>query len=418
MLNIHRILFRRLLISWLVVSAVVGGGVFLYGVERIDDQIVDIAIAESQKFAGQGLPLMRSATGNCTALEMLVEQYAREHFVMIELYDAEHHQLVKKVNPKHAALEKTLSSRGHKFPQDQAYHYERFRHEGQTLLQVLIPLRDSEKNIAGYFEGEFLVDEATMNRLHQELTLTLLAILSAVLLTVIVLYPVVMSLNRDVIRHTRELLLGNIELMEVLGSAIAKRDSDTNVHNYRVSIYAVRLAEAIGLPVDGIRTLIAGAFLHDVGKIGISDAILLKPAKLTEEEFSVMKTHVALGVDILAKSTWLQTARDVVECHHEKFNGTGYGQGLAGDDIPINARIFAIVDVFDALTSKRPYKNPLPFSEAMAIIERDAGTHFDPALVETFAGIAASLHAAISVATDVSVEAELKDIIARYYLPS
>lgn len=418
MLNIHRILFRRLLISWLVVSTVVGGGVFLYGIERIDDQIVDIAMAESQKFAGQGLPLIRSEAAGRSALETLVEKYAREHFVMIEVYDAQHQSLVEKINPRHAALEKDLRSRIHAFPQDQAYHYERFRHQDQTLLQVLIPLRDSGKNIAGYFEGIFLVDAATMDRLHQELILTLMAILSAVLLTVIVLYPVVMSLNRDVIRHTRELLLGNIELMEVLGSAIAKRDSDTNIHNYRVSIYAVRLAEAIRLPVEGIRTLIAGAFLHDVGKIGISDSILLKPAKLTEDEFSIMKTHVALGVDILAKSTWLQTARDVVECHHEKFNGSGYGQGLAGEAIPINARIFAIVDVFDALTSKRPYKNPLPFSEAMAIIERDAGTHFDPVLVTSFTEIAAPLHAEISAATDAAVEAQLKDIIARYYLPS
>ncbi|MFA6310781.1 MAG: HD domain-containing protein, partial [Sterolibacterium sp.] len=132
----------------------------------------------------------------------------------------------------------------------------------------------------------------------------LLMALCTVLVTTLVLYPVIISLNRNVIKFTRDLLKGNIELMDVLGGAIAKRDSDTNIHNYRVSIYAVRLAEAVDLSKDKILNLIAGAFLHDVGKIGISDNILLKPAKLSEEEFSVMKTHVTLGVDILTKSNW------------------------------------------------------------------------------------------------------------------
>jgi len=165
-----------------------------------------------------------------------------------------------------------------------------------------------------------------------------------------------------------------------------------------------------------IRDLIAGAFLHDVGKIGISDSILLKPAKLTEEEFTVMKTHVTLGVDILTKSNWLQSARDVVEFHHEKFAGTGYMRGLKGEDIPINARIFAIVDVFDALTSKRPYKEPLPFDETMAILRRDSGSHFDPRLIAAFDGIVEPLYREVSGIPDEAVEKMLKAIIQRYFL--
>ncbi|MFA6444369.1 MAG: HD-GYP domain-containing protein, partial [Sterolibacterium sp.] len=199
------------------------------------------------------------------------------------------------------------------------------------------------------------------------------------------------------------------------GGAIAKRDSDTNIHNYRVSIYAVRLAEAVDLSKDKILNLIAGAFLHDVGKIGISDNILLKPAKLSEEEFSVMKTHVTLGVDILTKSNWLQSARDVVEFHHEKFNGNGYMRGLKGEEIPINARIFAIVDVFDALTSKRPYKEPMPFDEAMAILRRDSGSHFDPRLILAFEGIVEPLYRQISAAPDEAVEKKLQALIERYF---
>ena len=117
--------------------------------------------------------------------------------------------------------------------------------------------------------------------------------------------------------------------MEVLGSAIAMRDADTHLHNYRVTVYAIRLAEALGLSKPDIQRLIAGAFLHDVGKIGISDTILLKPpGRLTAQEFQVMRTHVLLGVDIIAKADWLRGARDVVEFHHEKFDGSGYMKGL------------------------------------------------------------------------------------------
>lgn len=150
--------------------------------------------------------------------------------------------------------------------------------------------------------------------------------------------------------------------------------------------------------------------------IGISDSILLKPAQLTEEEFTVMKTHVTLGVDILSKSNWLQSARDVVEFHHEKFAGSGYMRGLQGEEIPINARIFAIVDVFDALISKRPYKEPLPFEEAMAILHRDSGSHFDPRLVAAFDGIVEPLYREVSGLPDDAVEEMLQAIIQRYFL--
>jgi len=258
-------------------------------------------------------------------------------------------------------------------------------------------------------EAEALVHDRLI--IVEVLVITLIGVLATTLL----LYPIILSLNRDVLKFSRDLLKGNIELMEVLGSAIAKRDSDTSVHNYRVTIYALRLAEKLAMEAAEIRDLIAGAFLHDVGKIGISDGILLKPGRLDAEEFRVMQTHVALGGDILAKSNWLQSARPVVECHHEKFDGSGYPRGLSGGDIPLAARIFAVVDVFDALTSKRPYKAPLPCAEALAILRRDAGSHFDPQLVEAFCAIAEALHQEIAATPDAGVEAMLNVMIERYF---
>ena len=145
-----------------------------------------------------------------------------------------------------------------------------------------------------------------------------------------------------------------------------------------------------------IRALIKGAFLHDVGKIGISDTILLKPGKLNEEEFAVMQQHVRHGVDIISHYAWLHDAVAVTRHHHEKFDGTGYLDGLKGEEIPRNARIFALADVFDALTSKRPYKEPFSFERSAGILRDGAGTHFDPVLVAAFLRIAHSLYEQLS----------------------
>lgn len=417
MLNVHRTLLRRLVFSWFLVSVAIGGGFYYYGLEKIDDQLVDLAVDEAGKVSGRHLSLLNNPQPDKDRLEQLAEDFLQEHFVIVELYDRQHAKLVERVKPQYQSLEHRLKRKEHSFPQDAEPHYERLTLGKDTVLQVVVPLYDAPNDIGGYFEGVFLIDRETLQHLHDDLIVSLLTTLATVLLTTLVIYPVVLSLHRDVIRFSRDLLKGNIELMEVLGSAIAQRDSDTSIHNYRVSAYAVKLAEAAGLDREAIRNLIAGAFLHDVGKIGISDNILLKPAKLTEGEFKVMKTHVALGMDILRKSNWLQNARDVVEFHHEKYDGKGYLAGLKGEEIPVNARIFAIVDVFDALTSRRPYKEPMAFADAMAILRQDAGSHFDPRLVSIFDGIAEPLFREVSGISDEAVEALLQSQIDRYYFP-
>jgi HD-GYP domain-containing protein (c-di-GMP phosphodiesterase class II) len=164
-----------------------------------------------------------------------------------------------------------------------------------------------------------------------------------------------------------------------------------------------------------MRDLIAGAFLHDVGKIGVGDAILLKPGPLDDAEFEQMKRHVTLGVEILTKSKWLLRARDVVEFHHERYDGSGYPKGLAGAEIPLLARIFAVVDVFDALVSKRPYKDALAFDVAMVGIREGAGSLFDPDLVTTFEGIAGALYHETRDVPGTEVEARLQQQISRYF---
>jgi HD-GYP domain-containing protein (c-di-GMP phosphodiesterase class II) len=238
-----------------------------------------------------------------------------------------------------------------------------------------------------------------------------------VLLTTIILYPSINTLLRRVSGLSADLLHANMEILSVLGSAVAKRDNDTDIHSYRVTIYAVRLAEELGLPENEIRALIKGAFLHDVGKIGIRDSILLKPSNLTSEEFKEMTEHVRHGMDIVSGSVWLRDAAQVVGSHHEKYDGTGYLEKRNNGDIPKVARIFTIADVFDALSSKRPYKDAMSYEETLNILIGGKGSHFDPEIMDVFLKIAPVLYETYANRDDDKPREDLKQINSRYFGP-
>ncbi len=164
------------------------------------------------------------------------------------------------------------------------------------------------------------------------------------------------------------------------------KDKDTGDHIIHMSRYSALIAEKIGMNNDDIKSIQYSAPLHDVGKIGVPDHILLKPGKLTNKEFDVMKHHTVIGAEILAnsKARVLKYAYQIAMFHHEKWNGTGYPHGLSGDSIPLCARIISLADVFDALISYRPYKVPYPVEVAFKIIKKERGEHFDPDIVDVF----------------------------------
>lgn len=190
----------------------------------------------------------------------------------------------------------------------------------------------------------------------------------------------------------RTLLEQNIQIAQVLGSVIAMRDHDTGAHNLRVALYSGLLGDAIGLDPQRVRDLMVGAFLHDLGKIAIPDRILLKAGPLSGEEWEVMRRHCALGARLLGQLPAFHHAIPVVHHHHERYDGTGYPDRLAGDDIPLLARAFAVVDVFDTLVSVRPYKRAMPYEDALDSLEAGKGTHFDPSLASAFIRLAPRLY--------------------------
>jgi response regulator RpfG family c-di-GMP phosphodiesterase len=193
-------------------------------------------------------------------------------------------------------------------------------------------------------------------------------------------------LEQAVRERTAELSDTQLEVIRRLGAAVESRDQETGDHIARMSALSHKLALAIGMDAREADLLGHASAMHDIGKIGIPDRILHKPGRLDEEEWVKMKTHTTIGAHILegSRAPLIQMAETVALTHHERWDGSGYPHGLAGEEIPLAGRIAAICDVFDALVSERPYKGPWPLADALEEIERLSGSHFDPALVEKF----------------------------------
>lgn len=179
--------------------------------------------------------------------------------------------------------------------------------------------------------------------------------------------------------------------LEALGDALDLKDAETEGHSKRVTAFTIAMARAMGLPQDKIRVIARGAFLHDIGKMAIPDAILRKPGALTPEETELMKEHCYRGYQMLRKIPFLQEAAEIVHSHQERFDGSGYPRGLRGEEIPLGARIFAIADTLDAITSDRPYRAAQSIQAAREEIKRWAGRQFDPHVVDVFLSMPESI---------------------------
>jgi putative nucleotidyltransferase with HDIG domain len=177
------------------------------------------------------------------------------------------------------------------------------------------------------------------------------------------------------------------ETLQALAAALDLRDNDTAGHSRRVMEYTVRIAKAVGCTKVQLSNIARGALLHDIGKIGMPDAILRKPGPLTDKERSVMETHVEVGYSLLNHIGFLAGAAEIVLAHHERFDGAGYPQGLRGSEIPLGARIFSVADTLDAITSDRPYRLARTFAVAREEINRESGKQFDPDVVSAFMAI-------------------------------
>jgi putative nucleotidyltransferase with HDIG domain len=425
--KLRRKITGRLLAVTVALAAVAGGAAYFLERRAIDDRILLLALGETaglaahvEGLATSGPAELDQARAELTA-HVLAEHITEGHFVVIEIYDLAHRKLVEAMHPAYVEVEREVDAKHHVERPGERLVHTWLSIGGVSYVQVFAPLRAGHRTLA-YFEGTFRVDPDAMRRMDRELAWSVLLVVLVVFATAAVLSPILLRLNGDLLRANDDLLRlsgdlahANMGMLAALGSAVARRDRGTGAHNYRVTIYAIHLAEALRLPDDTIRGIIKGAFLHDIGKLGVADAILRKPTQLTPEERDLMKVHVRYGVQILGKFEWLQDALDVVRCHHERVDGSGYPAGLRGAQIPVAARVFMVVDVFDALTSRRSYKAPTSLEETMRVLEEGRGRSFDPEVLEAFAGLAPELHRTVSGADERQLAKALDRLLARYF---
>lgn len=386
--------------------------------ESAEESIVSLAIEESGRLLHHFDAIDLSGPDAIAHAALAAKTISGGLFDIAEIYDSNGSKLAESVTGEGRAIESSMPKHG--IPTYTAASYESLKLSGaRWALRVFIPLRNSATDmslpITGYFEGVRLVPAWQQGQIfNSSLTVALMVCLAS-LLCGAALYPVVVHLSADNDRKAREVLDSHISMMEALGRAIAKRDSDTGTHNYRVAWIAASIAEHMGLKGSAMQALIAGSFLHDVGKIGIPDAILLKPGKLDDAEFIIMRTHVEQGESIVNGIGWLSGASAVVAAHHEKWNGSGYPRKLAGEAIPLAARIFAVADVFDALCSRRPYKEPMDFAATMAILEQDTGSHFDPSVMDVFRTMAVKTFDRLADISESDARQLLEDRVRQHF---
>lgn len=386
--------------------------------ESAEESVVSLAIEESGRLLHHydaidlGGPAAREHVADAA------KTIAGGLFDIAEIYDAQGTKLAESLTKEGEAVEPSLPKHGS--PHYRSASYKSLKLGGDVwALQVFVPLRNSATDmrlpISGYFEGVRVVPAWQRDQLFANALTVALMVCLASLLCGAALYPVVVYLSADNERKAREVLDSHISMMEALGRAIAKRDSDTGAHNYRVAWIAASIAEHLGFQGNAMQALMAGSFLHDVGKIGIPDAILLKPGKLDDAEFAIMRTHVTQGEEIVTGMGWLDGASAVVAAHHEKWDGSGYPRQLTGEQIPLAARIFAVADVFDALCSKRPYKEPMGFDAAMAILDKDTGSHFDPSVMAVFRPMARATFDRLAVSSEADARQLLEDRVRHHF---
>ncbi len=424
--TVHRKLVVRISVTACIIALFFGFGAWHYEKKDIGEEILLRAENGFKMLNNQIRNLFDDPNGlNPSTIQHKLVQMMSERrminlgmFVWIGIYDLDGKRIAKVRDNTYEHMESVEKLAGKL--QDHILSHRHLKFEviglkGIPYVRIISPIKNSLNELSAYGETVFAVSSDTLESLRKRAINSALLAMFVVIMTTALLYPVIINLLKRVSSLSERLFEANLEILKVLGSAVAKRDSDTDAHNYRVTIISVKLAERCGLPSRDIRRLIKGAFLHDVGKIGIEDEILHKPGPLTEDEFQLMKKHVAYGIDIVDKAEWIKEAVDVVGYHHEKYDGSGYDSGIEGGGVPKVARIFAIADVFDALSSRRPYKEPYSFDETMDIIRAGRGTHFDPSFVDAFESMARSVYEDYAGKEDEQLQEELKMILEKYF---
>ncbi len=414
--EIHLRLIKRLFTAWLLSTMIGLAAVATVEFKKLSPSLTRNAVKESSVF----MLLLNDYHRNpdeehlVQLQQMAAAALEQTSFILVNLMTPDKEPLASVSLPSATAAEEAFAARdmmiisglhadgGWIFANKRIYH------------KTAIPVFGSGEKLSGYLTGIYLVSLAESSEFISRFLLSFVICIAAVSLCTLLCYFGFLFMSNHLIRSVGELNRTTIFLLKKLGSALAKGDSQETDHNARVLIYAMRLAESVKLPLEQRRSLIYGVFLHDIGMLSISPAILVKEDELDKEEMKEIAQHPKNGAELIRKFRWLRTAEKVVRYHHENYDGNGYPDGIKHEKIPMTARIFSIADTFDALTSRRPYKDPLPLDESMAIMEQETGLHFDPVLLSSFLQIAPQLHDTIAQRNSKELDKDVDRLLKKY----
>jgi len=285
----------------------------------------------------------------------------------------------------------------------------------EIVLDAVLPVTSGpDETPVGYIEGRYLSDRTDTRAIALQILYSCLFGVGGVVLCALLMYPGLVLLHNRLITNSADLNRANNFLLKNLGSALAKSDVGSLHHNYRVLIFGVRLAEKLKLNRARIQSFIKGVCLHDIGMLDMDRETLMKPGPLDAKERKRMQEHVKRGVALIKPYRWLKDTRDLIRSHHEKYDGSGYPAGLSHDKIALEARIFAIVDAFDAMTSKRPYRQAGQLNSVIEALELESAAHFDPVLLAAFIEIAPQLLEIIEKLDGPALEREVNGVLKKY----
>lgn len=285
----------------------------------------------------------------------------------------------------------------------------------RIYLKTVLPIRGlQDDDILGHLQALYRSSLEDTRAIGWRFLFSCLIGTGAVILCGMLMYPGLIFFHNRLIRSSSDLNLASNFLLKQLGTALAKSDVGVGAHSHRVLIYGIRLAERHKLSRNLIRSFVQGVLLHDIGMLDLDVSLVMKQGPLDKKELSLMQDHVKNGVTQIKRYRWLRDGLNVVRYHHEKYDGSGYPAGLSHDKIPLEARIFAIVDAFDAITSKRPYRQPQELERALAILEQESGSHFDPVLLAPFIEMAPQLYGIVSKLEGKALEKEVRGVLNKY----
>jgi HD-GYP domain-containing protein (c-di-GMP phosphodiesterase class II) len=408
--EIHLLLIKRISGVCLLCMLLALGATLYLESRQLDATLVNFAEKEARVF----IPLL-AAPPATEDQDNAAFSLAYTAFIEAELYSRDQQLLHAKTRANGKAIQARFSEKNVELPLTGSASGDWIISDKRIYLAFALPLMDiHNEDPMGYLKGVYRLSLEDSRYVIWRIVLSCLLVTGAIVLCGLLIYPGLLLLQNHLIKNSAELNRANNFLLNKLGAALAKSNGFESSRHSRLLIYGIRLAEQQKLSRAQIRGYIQGACLYQVGTLAEDPQALLEQKKSEKKKRAALQQQSKRTVSQIKRYRWLRSGLDVVRCHREHYDGSGYPAGLSHEKIPLSARIFTIVEAFDSLSSPRPGHKPAELETALQMLEQQSGTHFDPVMLSAFIEMAPKLYTVLINLDDASLERELGSVLKRY----